>query len=436
MESLTLEELKELVPRATEIASNPLAQVHWRGQKMIFGYDEDNEDIINSVRVNGCKLFRVDADGDPSTIKHELTATGIDAKDGRIYIAPTNHKPSKLNFVACRRKFARMTDAAVPPRVRVGVVYSEVNGIEGLDLGWYVTAGYSGYNNGSYLILEPETDEHAANEYPHVERIGMPTVVDGTVTNSLHEARFIAFLKSLSIPFLDETRLKPIVLSDGRGYAVDFMIYPDDPERQAYIELKRGRPMHDEIMKVGELHRETGVNVYLVWGDKWVAGLGVQNDKWDAQTGRMRTGDYENGIRAARVYTNDDGQVAWEGDYYFMANDRAGGLKWEKEDGTDDTTHQTTVLHDRVLMRRLARGLKTPGPRSAIHKRPIVRATTRVASSDGQRYRPVDVFQPHLFRYAPFAVDTPSSHLQAGANDWNSSRMRAAYKAARDFRPS
>lgn len=431
----TVESLLGIAPHGKNISDHPGSQIHWRGQKSIFAYDTSNEDIINSIRIMGERLYAVEADGEPQRLR-QLSSTGIDTGDQRIYVAPTAHRNSKLTYASCRTKFLKTFEAN--SNVRVGVVYSETNGIEGVDLGWYKVIGYSGSKSGSFLILEPNEELDFA-AYPDVDRVGIPMVVGNTVTNSQHEGRFQVFLQSLGIPYMDEHQLPVYTLSTGGKYAIDYKIYPNDPHREAFVELKQTRPTHTEIMKAGELHRMTGIPVFLVWGDTFTPGLGVDADKWDPSGRSMKRGDYNDGIRASRVFTNEDGEIDYAGEFYFMANDKAKGETWERvmeEEDESSVDLYTNKGLSNLIHRKNKNGRVTIGTvrRMTMFPRPTITKRTRVVTLDGARYRPTDTFKPYLFRYNPFRVHKPSTYADPGPSDWNSDIMKHAYQSARDIK--
>ena len=242
----------------------------------------------------------------------------------------------------------------------------------------------------------------------------------------------VALLDALRIPFVDETKLTPILLSDGRKYPVDYLIYPGDPVLEAYLEVKPFRPTDVEISKAGDLHRATGIVVFILWGEHFVPGLGLHSDKW-TEGGQMVGTGYQSGLRAAKIFTNSDGDLDYEDGYYFMANDRAGGEEWEEVTETA-SPRAPNVYRNRALERYLERGGRYVGPnkRRRFEMRPTVREASRVVTTSGRRFRAVDVFKPYLYRFRPFATNKPSSHVVPGPSDWNSDIMQRAYKAARE----
>lgn len=158
----------------------------------------------------------------------------------------------------------------------------------------------------------------------------------------------------------------------------------------------------------------------------------------------MRDASYDDGIRAARVHTTARGKLAYDDGYYFMANDRVEGRTWTEvaNVGSAPLTRRSVeallpvedLYRHRALEQLLARGRTTLSKRRqrGLALRPTLRASSRVVTSDGKCFRPVDVFRPHLFRYRPFHAHRPSTHRRPGASDWNSARMRHAYAVARD----
>lgn len=433
----TCESALELAPHATSINESVPSQEHWRGQKSIVMF-EDNNTTSNliSLRMRGDKFFEVNVDGDLRNLK-TLTSCGIDSETGLLYVAPVPDRNVNLTREKCIQNFIKSVD--LDAKVRVGLVYSEDNGIEGLDLGWYIAFEFTGRRNGSFLVLKRD-ETSSMDVYPYVERVGNPTVVStkqgGTiVTNSALEGRVVRFFEALNIPFLDETRLKSVQLSNGSWYKVDFLIYPSDPEREAFIEVKPYRPTDVEIMKAGELHRQSGIDVYIMWGTNFVPGLGLEQDKWMPSGGMAHNAKYESGIRAARVFTNDDGDLDYEDGYYFMANHKAGGNEWEEDLDTPDEQEIVHVYKNPRLERYLEAGGRRIGPRKRAMFRMRATACTksRVVTTSGRRFRPVDTFKPNLFKFKPFMTSKPSTHRMPGPGDWFSSIMQDAYRAAREM---
>lgn len=432
----TCDRAAELAPHGVRINETPASQEHWRGQKGIMTFGGKNGREMDSLRMRGNNFFEVSVDGNYKNLDG-LTSCGIDVDDGRIYVAPTYNKTTKLTREKCVQNFITSVDHNAS--VRVGLVFSEDNGIEGLDLGWYTAVEFTGRHRGSFLVLERDATT-SVEVYPYVERVGQPTVVttrDGTtlVTNSALEGRVVRFLDALNIPFVDETKMEAVLLPNGSKYDVDFLIYPGDPHYEAYVEVKPYRPTDVEIMKAGELHRHTGVDVYIMWGTNFVPGLGLERDKWTACGEMTRDAKYETGIRAAKVFTNEDGDIDYEDGYYFMANDKAGGFEWEEEEEEPNNEPKKNNVYKNE---RLQRYLESGGRRLGIRKRtmfrmrPTVRASSRVVTTSGRRFRPVDTFKPHLYKFKPFATSKPSTHMVPGPGDWNSEIMQRAYKAATD----
>lgn len=436
----TVERVLELAPHGRLVNTSVDSQVHWRGQKAILHHDENDPRAVDSVRMRGDTFFEVEEVSDDYSNVRRLTSCAIDAETGRILVAPTGQRNTKMTIAQCKDSFIYSVDREC--KVRVAVIFSEEDGIEGVDLGWYTAVEFSGRSNGCFLVLERD-EELSFDVFPFVQRIGQPTVVttsEGTtvVTNSAQEGRFIRLFDALGIPFIDENRMTPIRLPNGTKYPVDYMIYPEDPEHQAYVEVKPFRPTDVEIMKAGELHRSTGVDVYIVWGEHFVPGLGVDADKWTPRGEMARDAKYISGIRGARIFTNAGGEIDYEDGYYFMANDKAGGNVWEEEETGGSAPAPTDLYRNRALARYLERGGRTINKRrrARFEMRPTVRAASRVVTTSGRRFRPVDTFKAHLYRFRPFALHKPSSHLVPGPGDWNSDRIQAAFRAAREGRSS
>lgn len=442
MESInTVERVLELLPHGRLVSTSVESQVHWRGQKGILHFDESDPKLVDSVRMRGDNLFEFSHVKDDYSNLRRLTSCAVDAETGRIIIAPTGHRNSKLTITQCKDNFLYSVDHEC--KVRVAAIFSEEDGIEGVDLGWYTAVEFTGRGNGAFLILERD-EELSFDVFPFVERIGVPTVVttsEGTtvVTNSVQEGRFVRLFDALGIPFVDENKMTPIRLPNGSLYPVDYMIYPDDPDYQAYVEVKPFRPTDVEIMKAGELHRTTGIDVYIVWGEQFVPGLGVESDKWSSRGDMVRDAKYTSGIRGAKIFTNDEGDIDYEDGYYFMANDKAGGNEWVEEcaaverEGTTATT-SVHVYRNKALARYLECGGRviTKKRRERFEMRPTIRSSSRVVTTSGRRFRPVDTFKAHLYRFKPFAINKPSTHIIPGPGDWNSERIQMAFRKARE----
>lgn len=434
----TVERVLELAPHGRPVCTSPESQVHWRGQKEIMHFDENDPKSVDSIRMRGDSLYELRHVSDDYSNLRRLTSCAIDAETGRIVIAPTSHRNTKLTITQCKDNFLYSVDRE--SKVRVAVVFSEEDGIEGVDLGWYTAVEFTGRGNGAFLILKRD-EELSFDVFPFVERIGIPTVVttsDGNtvVTNSVQEGRFVRLFDALGIPFVDENKMTPIRLPNGTLYPVDYMIYPDDPDYQAYVEVKPFRPTDVEIMKAGELHRTTGIDVYIVWGEHFVPGLGVDSDKWSPRGEMVRDAKYASGIRGAKIFTNEDGEIDYEDGYYFMANDKAGGNEWVEEETSTETASVPSVqfYRNRALARYLECGgsVITKKRRERFHMRPTIRSSSRVVTTSGRRFRPVDTFKAHLYRFKPFAINKPSSHIVPGPGDWNSERIQMAFRKARE----
>lgn len=428
----SVDRVLELATHGRLVSSHLQSQVHWRGQKSLLHFGEDESKSLDSLRIRGDGFYEIDDVADDFSNIRRLTACAIERTAGRIVVAPTGHRNSKMTVTQCKDNFLHSVDNNC--RVRVAVIFSEEDGIDGVDLGWYTAVEYTGRSNGCFLILERDASE-SFDVFPFVERVGQPTVVttsDGTthVTNSFQESRFVRLFDALEIPFVDEHHMSPILLSNGSKYLVDYLIYPGDPDLQAFVEVKPFQPTDAEIMKAGELHRATGIDVFLVWGTHFVAGLGLERDKWTTSGTMNPQVKYASGIRGARISTDLRGEIEYEDGYYFMANDLAGGAEWTEEasDGVGGDPYHNKALA-RFLEgggRRLSQKKRTRfAMRSSIHSR------TRVVTTSGRRFRPVDKFKPHLHRFRPFAMHQSSTHTRPGPGDWNSERMQTAFAAAR-----
>ena len=438
MESVhTVERVLELAPHARVVNTSAESQVHWRGQKGILHFDESDPKMVDSIRMRGDNFFELSHVKDDFSNLRRLTSCAIDAETGRLIIAPTAHRNARITIAQCKDNFLYSVDKG--GKVRVAVIFSEEDGIEGVDLGWYTAAEFTGRGNGAFLILERDEDI-SLDVFPFVEHIGVPTVVttsggNTVVTNSVQEGRFVRLFDALGIPFVDENRMTPIRLPNGSLYPVDYMIYPDDPDYQAYVEVKPFRPTDVEIMKAGELHRTTGIDVYIVWGEQFVPGLGVESDKWSPTGDMVRDAKYTSGIRGAKIFTNEKGEIDYEDGYYFMANDKAGGNEWIEDTQEAQKSSITHVYRNKALSKFLERGGRviTKKRRERFAMRPTIRSSSRLVTTSGRRFRPVDVFKAHLYRFKPFAINRPSSHIIPGPGDWNSERIQMAFRKARDM---
>jgi len=268
-----------------------------------------------------------------------------------------------------------------------------------------------------------------------VNRVSVPMVVtrtDGTVivTDSQTEGKYAKFFDLLGIPFLDQTQFESTVLmSNGHRYKVDYKIYHHNPTMEAYVEVKPFRPTDVEIAKAGELHRQTGIKVFIVWGTTFVSGVGLDRDKWNSDGTMKRNPEYLNGVTGALVSTADDGTMSYEEGYYFMANDRADGGMWEEVENEEEEVRET--YSNARLESLLERGRRTitREKRVALSMRPIFRTHTRIITKTGRRFRPVDSLRPYLYRYKPFAQATVSG--SPGPGDAHSDIMQHAYKTIR-----
>ena len=431
--------VKALMPHAVPINSHEGSQKHWRGQKRVLALElcHEGRQVVNSLRIHK-DYFEKLPSRELIKIKQQLKSNGLDP-DGNIYVSPCNQEEGdeQVTSKRCHSIFAATCDAQW--KVRVGVVFDESNGIDGLDLGWYMAKNYTA-RAGHYLVLEHMPDEDF-NVFPKTVRIGHPTVVtisDGTtmVTNSTHEARVAALFDALHIPFVDETKLSPVLLPDGSSYQIDYKIYPMDVEREAYVELKPFFPTVTEIHKAAEVHRVTGVTVYIMWGNTMRSGIGLESDKWKKVDGRRTMcSEYNEGLRAAKIYTTDSGEISFEEGYHLMANDKVGGTEWEEVERTTDKDIE--VYANKLLASKLDRRYKNGKPlhickkqRVSLGMRSVLRNTTRVEAASGRVFRPTDTFKPHFFRYKPFEYNVPSTHEYPGYADWNSKTMLDAYSVA------
>ena len=179
----TMDSLLATASHGRRICEFPDAQVYWRGQKTIIAFDEDNPNLINSVRIVGGHLIEVDVKENLEVLRRNTTS-GLDAGDQRIYVAPTYHKNTKLTYDKCKQRFIDTSDREC--KVRVAVVFSRRTASRASTLGGTRRRGFQD-QNGSFLVLERDPDM-SMDVFPTVKRIGQPTVVrtvEGTtvVTN-------------------------------------------------------------------------------------------------------------------------------------------------------------------------------------------------------------------------------------------------------------
>ena len=304
--------------------------------------------------------------------------------------------------------------------------------MDGVDLGVYAAVAYTD-GNGNYLVLQ-RCEAEDPQTIPKPQSVGSPVVVDGTVFRSHQEGRVAVLLRALDIPYLDETALEQVSDANGHKYNIDFLIYPDDPERVAYLEVKPFRPIREEILKAVVVVRTTNIPVFLVWGRHFVQGIGMWNDK-HRENGFHDVRKYEEGIRATKLHSVG-GRVVCDEGYYFMTNNSAVGRRWEECEPAGETT--AMPFEQKKLAELLDRGVRriSRKRRDRFHMTGRVRKTTRVRSAaSGKTYRPADGFKAYLFR------DVLESHANPtlpGASDCFSVETRAAFRAAEDhvFEPS
>lgn len=423
-----LDELATLQPHGGVIGDDAEKQAFWIQQPHMLSYDTHDANLITSIRIRGEHLHKVSANKDPSTLS-KLRSTGLDPDDNRLYVSPTNHRAGRLTYSLCMKQYART--AAQRGKIRVAVVYDNYDGI---DLGVYTAVAFSsGCNN--FLILEPD---FAANpqDIQRPASIGTGVVVDGVAYRSRHEGQFAVLLARLGIPFDTERSNPTVATNDGGKYVVDFKIYPEDPERVAFVELKPFFPTREEVDKAVTLHRKTSVDVFVVWGEM-CQGLGVHADKFGVD-GKIRPDhSYDRGLRAMKVHTDEHGYVKKDEGYYFMANNAAKGMEWREveeaeADGARPVQVNPTVFHAarlaevldqgaRVLTRERMRSLRLVGR---------VQKSTRIRSTaTGKVYRAVDGLKAHL--YKDEVLDARADPEMPDPSDWNSLEVREAFRAAR-----
>ena len=372
-------------------------------------------------------MNEVDAKGVISKLKG-LVTTAIDPYDGnRLYVAPTRHDLSKMTISGCKRKFQHTVDEE--GKLRVAVVYSEDEGIDGVDLGVYKAVHFTA-GNGNFLVLE-RCDDEDPESIPKPQSVGCPVLFDKSVYRSNQEGRIAVLLKALGIPYLDETHLEQVSDIDGHKYSIDFMIYPDDPSRAAYLEVKPFRPIREEIMKAVSVFRTTNLPVFIVWGKYFVQGIGMWNDK-HAKNGFNDIRKYEDGIRAIKI-SRVEGKVTCDEGYYFMTNNSAVGASWVEVTETDDTIVGPLPFDHQKLAELLDKGKRkfNREKRDKFKMEGRIRKSTRVRSSaTGKIYKPTDGFKAYLFK----DVLEPSSEAsQPGMSDCFSPETREAFKKAEEF---
>ena len=416
--------------RGFPINSSTESQLYWKRQVAIISCDVDDPERITSIRVRGQKINEVDAKGVISKLKG-LVTTAIDPSDGnRLYVAPTRHDLSKMTISGCKRKFQHTV--IEEGKLRVAVVYSEDDGIDGVDLGVYKAVGYTA-GNGNFLVLERCENEDPAS-IPKPQSVGSPVLFDQSVFRSNQEGRVAVLLKALGIPYLDENSLEQVSDVDGHKYSIDFMIYPDDPSRAAYLEVKPFRPIREEIMKAVAVFRATNVPVFLVWGKYFVQGIGMWNDKHGVCNEKNRFNDirkYEEGIRAIKI-SRVDGKVACDEGYYFMTNNSAVGAIWVETTEMDDNPGPLPFDHQK-LAELLDKGKRkfNREKRDKFRMTGRIRKSTRVrSSSTGKIYKPNDGFKAYLFKDV---MEPCTDASQPGMSDCFSPETRAAFKQAEEF---
>lgn len=430
-------ELLRLVgPLGRAIGDSTESQLYWKRQVSILSCDPADEDAITSLRVRGQKMNAVDARGVLGRIKG-LVTTAIDPGDGgTVYVAPTRYDASKLSIAGCKRKFKH--SAEVGSVLRVAVVYSEDESIDGVDLGAYKASAYT-EGNGNFLVLERCTDDAAAAlaAVPLPRSVGTPVAYGGVVFRSTLEGRMAVLLAALGIPYLTEGALEQVADMDGRKYQIDFMIYPDDAERAAYLEVKPFRPIREEILKAVAVHRITNVPVFIVWGRHFVQGIGMWSDKHAEGPGAgfREVRKYEEGIRALRVCRSaDGGAIACDEGYYFMTNNAATGAVWEEAaEAADDVAPAALPFDHARAVRLLDAGRRRLGRRTrdALRMAGRIRKTTRLVAADGSGkvYRPADGFKAHLFKDVLERAGPPAASAP-GVTDCFSAETRAAFRQA------
>ena len=405
------------------INSSTESQLFWKRQVAIISCASDDPERITSIRIRGQKINEVDVGGKISKLKG-LVSTGIDPKDrNTIYVAPTRHDLSKMTIAGCKRKFHHTAHA--DGRLRVAVVYSEDDGLDGVDLGVYRAAAYT-EGNGNYLVLE--RCESDPQDIPKPQSVGSPVIVDQTVFRSNQEGRVAVLLRAFQIPFLDESSIEEVSDMDGHKYRIDFMIYPDTPNLAAYLEVKPFRPIREEILKAVAVFRATNIPVFIVWGKHFVQGLGMWSDKHSA-TGFKDVRKYEDGIRAMKVHSVD-GKVTCDEGYYFMTNNSAVGGVWEETEVAENTAPLPFDHKRLVHMLDLGKRRFNAARRDQLQMTGRIRKSTRIRSAaTGKTYKPVDGFKAYLYKDILEPSVDPS---MPGPSDCFSPETRAAFKAAEE----
>lgn len=422
----TTEHLLSLVGEVgKEINSSDEALLYWKRQVAILSCDPADEERITSIRIKGQKMYDVNAAGSMSQVKG-LTSTAIDSTNGHtIYMAPTRHDLTKTSISACKRMFQHTV--SLKGTIRVAVVYSEEEGgIDGVDLGVYKAMAFT-QGAGNYLVLERCLDVEL-DSIPKPRSVGVPVLVDRCLFRSTQEGRVAVLLRALDIPYVDETHLEQVSDLDGHKYHIDFMIYPNDPERAAYLEVKPFRPIREEVLKAAAVCRQTNVPVFIVWGKHFVQGIGKWNDKHDA-TGFRDVRRYEDGIRAMKVHLVN-GRVECDEGYYFMTNGSAIGEVWEETDG-EGVKVQVFPFDQKKIVDHLDKGKRrfNRTKRDRFRMTGRIRKTTRIHSDvTGKWYKPIDGFRSYLFK------DTlEASGEGPGPSDCFSIETRAAFKVAEEY---
>tara|TARA_B110001452_G_C15226652_1_gene425116 strand:+ start:83 stop:1435 length:1353 start_codon:yes stop_codon:yes gene_type:complete len=413
---------------ATSIADNDASKVYWFANRDMVGCDPDEPDRLVHLRILGAKLRNVDAKGSVTNVIG-MRSTCIDVDDDfTIYFPPTKMGRDVLG--ACKRKMQHTAANAYP--VRVSIVFAETPEVEGVDMGVYNATDYTA-NNGNFLILKRCREGTSISTVPTPRSIGVAATYKEYTYRSHQEMRVAVLLEGLDIPFLYENAIdRKVYTCEGAGYEVDFMIYPADRDRVAYLEVKPYKPHRGEIAKAVALFRRTDIPVFVVWGSHFVQGVGVSTDK-DISLGM--TPRYTDGIQAMKIHRGPGGNVTYEEGYYFMASDRADGGLWEEDKGPrPNKSDVLPIVHDEIVQ-FLDRGVFEFGERRkerlGLTSR-LIRKTTRLVSPWTKKcYRPARGFRAYLFKDS---VEGEGDMWEAGPNDAFSRETRSAFEKAEHFR--
>tara|TARA_B100000214_G_scaffold360477_1_gene322891 strand:+ start:3611 stop:4504 length:894 start_codon:yes stop_codon:yes gene_type:complete len=119
------------------------------------------------------------------------------------------------------------------------------------DIGWGLPNKIS--QDGRYVVnigavIQEQFSNFEYPEYPgEIKLTGNWTLFDGWIYESTLEARYAKFFKLLNIPFIQQP--PPLPSINGDWWRIDFIIWPCDPVKKCFIEIKPGRPYEEEEMK-------------------------------------------------------------------------------------------------------------------------------------------------------------------------------------------